>query len=114
MRLQNILKLEGNHEILKEPLDSTEHWNKLVSSGDDKPIWAAINWNDAIGETTQKSDRATDLELFNYSESVLNQPIANDLTNYYLTTPCHISISDDPIMPYEVKTCINQLKSIKA
>jgi len=85
-----------------------------MSSGDDKALWTAINWNGSICDKTQNSEKPSDSDFCKRFESLLNEPDVNDISNYYPMTQCYIPILDDPIMTDEVERCINKLNGNKA
>ena len=94
--------------------NATQRWNNILSSGNDKSLWAAINWNGTIGDIVANNDKPSDVEFCKHFETLLNRPVESDLSDYQPTTQCYIPVLDDPITPYEVDTCIKKLKSNKA
>ena len=81
--------------------NATQSWNNILSSGNDKSLWAAINWNGTIGDIFANNDNPSDVEFCRHFKELLNRPVESDLSDYQPTTQCYIPVIDDPITPYE-------------
>ena len=92
---------------------SSQRWQKLVSIGDPKLIWRAINWDGSYESPPDVSESPTDEQFASHFESLLNPPHGRDeiiIPRTNITIP----VLDSDISPDEVSEGIKSLKPNKA
>ena len=89
-------------------------WNNLLRNGDDKQLWAAVNWNGSLQAPKPDDKTPSDKEFCTHFEELLKQPNNDDENAFQPSQHIYIPLLDDPIQPIEVAETIRKLKSSKA
>ena len=45
-------KIGGGNKTASRPLSAIERWNSILLTGDDKKLWAAINWKGSLEQAS--------------------------------------------------------------
>ena len=90
----------------------TNYWQKVLSSGDNKSMWQAIDWNGKFNPNPAKSVPSDDA-LKRHFESLLNDNDVSIINNDVTLEPPYIPALDDPFELREVETAVRSLKPNK-
>ena len=93
--------------------NAPDRWKKLVTKGDPKLIWRAINWDGSFESAPDVSESPTDQEFANHFENLLNPPNGPETINIPRSNVT-IPVLDDEIHPNEVLDGIKSMKPNKA
>ena len=119
----NSVNINDNAFINNATLDSAgsvshyrNRWERLLKDPDDARVWKALDWKGQFCDNNDKSNATpSDVEFKDFYESYLNQYINNNSEDPLDNVICpYIPILDDPIVPDEVITQINRMKSNKS
>lgn len=89
-------------------------WEKLLSEGDHKRVWQAINWKGNLPTCDKSQVTPSDEQFKEYFENSFNVADANIEERDLVNTEVNIPLLDDPITPREVAVQVSRIKSDKA
>ena len=97
------------------PSNATNRWNNILQEGDEKKLWASINWKGNFDtETTEDSNKPNDDEFCKHFQTLLNPAGAEDPRDNIPQEYRYIPVLDDSIQADEVARCIDSLKPNKS
>ena len=97
---------------------SHDRWHKLVSSGNSKQIWQAIDWRGKFSSINNSElETPSDQDFIEHFDKLFNQTVESESETNMVTsndTDTYIPILDDEITTDEVERHVNKLDSQKA
>ena len=86
-----------------------DRWTRLLSNGDARTIWRAVDWNGTLSDRPQE-DRPSEEEFKTHFEILLNTDGADPLCD---VTGCpYIPVLDDPFTVVEAERAIKTAKTV--
>ncbi len=101
-------------EVREEEDDNRlDRWEKLLSDGDHRRVWQAINWKGNLQAYDKSLVVPSDTDFKEYFENEFNITNVN-ITEADLDTGVNIPLLDDPITPQELAVQVRRIKPGKA
>ncbi len=97
---------------LKDPRNANERWKNLLSIGDPRKVWQAIDWKGRFNKAESRNDTPSDDEFAEHFRQLLNPLDVQDLVCPETVT--YVPVLDDPISEAEVFDEISSMSPDKA
>jgi len=92
-----------------------DRWNNILQQGNDRQLWASINWKGTfVSHSRNGSDQPSDTAFCDHFSNLLNPVNAIDQRVFSPNTFRYMPILDDEIQPTEITKCVENLKPNKA
>ena len=98
----------------RPPENTTDRWNNILYTKDDKQVWKSINWKGTLDVPGAQAEKPSNADFCTHFEALLNPTDATDPREYTPRHQWYIPILDDPIDVSEVFRCAKKLRPNKA
>ena len=104
---------ERNEDEVPYTTSAASHWQRIMSSSNDKALWKAIIWQGSVDECT--GDSPPDGDFKTHLETITNPDNTEELNPNDYNTNVYVPVLDSPIQAHEVSYVIEkQIKPNKS